>query len=364
MERAVLRSLRAGVMALAGAPGCGEEGDESEAAWAEWEEEMRGYGYTPEEIAEMGAGGAAGAEGTGETAAWEHEVKRILIIKTRMHGTSDSGGGGDAGVGDEAAGVAAAGDEAAATAGGGDGEHSLSSERSRKRPRTDASATGADKAGSNGPVRLAFEEACSLTREQFWERYMLPNRPVLLRGAGRKWRATREWVTDEGLVNTRYLRQHFGHTSITVHNTARTAIGADTCVKKDVAMAEFLDWWEGPVGSRVRARGAVATATADADAPTGGAGGEGARAEDGQESANAAAALLRQEQEILYLKDWNFEKEFADYGLYEWPPWFREDWLNLYEERCLSDHRFVYLGVCVCVCVCVCVYVHLYVICT
>lgn len=32
------------------------------------------------------------------------------------------------------------------------------------------------------------------------------------------------------------------------------------------------------------------------------------------------------------------------YGLYVCPPWFREDWLNLYEESCASDHRFVYLG--------------------
>ena len=26
---------------------------------------------------------------------------------------------------------------------------------------------------------------------------------------------------------------------------------------------------------------------------------------------------MQEEQEILYLKDWNFEKEFAEYGLYE-----------------------------------------------
>ena len=26
---------------------------------------------------------------------------------------------------------------------------------------------------------------------------------------------------------------------------------------------------------------------------------------------------MQEELEILYLKDWNFEKEFAEYGLYE-----------------------------------------------
>ena len=52
------------------------------------------------------------------------------------------------------------------------------------------------------------------------------------------------------------------------------------------------------------------------------------------------------DDEILYLKDWNFTKELPGYALYLCPPWFLEDWLNQYE-----------VCVCVCACVCVCVFV-------
>ena len=67
---------------------CGDY--ESEAAWQEWEEEMRGYGYTQEEIEEMKAGQSVATAGEhAETGAgagaveegWEREVKRIFAIK-------------------------------------------------------------------------------------------------------------------------------------------------------------------------------------------------------------------------------------------------------------------------------------------
>ena len=277
----------------------------SQAAWAEWEAEMCGYGYTQEEIAEMMTGGDVTESSKEEReadacTAWKHELKRILVIK-RMHSATDGeageGEGEGAGEGETAEG------EAAAAAAGSAGSHG---ERSCKRPKTGERADGSGKAGdAEGPVRLACEDCSELTREQFWQRYMIPNRPVLLRGVGGcGWRAQREWVTDEGLVNTKYLREHFGRSSITVHNTARKAIGADQCAKRDITISHFLDWWEGPVGSRVRERGAAAAAAAPAtDTDTAAhaanrAGGEGARAGSGADACKTAAALL-QEEEIL-----------------------------------------------------------------
>jgi hypothetical protein len=281
------------------------EEHESQAAWAEWEAEMRGYGYTQEEIAEMMTWGDVRESSEEEReadagAAWKHELKRIFVIK-RMQ--SDNEGGAREGEGQGTGKGEAAEGEAAATAAG------SPSERSCKRPKTEERAVGSGKAGAaDGPVRLACEDCSELTREQFWERYMIPNRPVLLRGACRGWRARREWVTDEGLVNTKYLREHFGRSSITVHNTARKAIGADQCAKRDITISHFLDWWEGPVGSRVRERGAAAAADAPArDTDTAAhatvrAGGEGARAGSGADACKTAAALM-QEEEILTKKN-------------------------------------------------------------
>jgi hypothetical protein len=63
---------------------------------------------------------------------------------------------------------------------------------------------------------------------------------------------------------------------------------------------------------------------------------------------------------LLYLKDWHFPTEFAEYGAYTTPEYFVDDWLNEYydslqgkdfenavdNQRALeqSDYRFVYLG--------------------
>ena len=99
---------------------------------------------------------------------------------------------------------------------------------------------------------------------------------------------------------------------VTVHNCARRIGGLDQLATREMTISQFLEWWDGP---RLGGGGVG-----------GGGGGGGSNVDD----------------EILYLKDWNFAKEFPGYGLYVWPPWFREDWLNQYE-------------VCVCVCVCVCV---------
>ena len=73
---------------MSGAEGAADSANndyESASAWTAWEEEMRGYGYTEEEIEEMKAG--PGAAETASDAGWEREVKRILIIK-RIHGAS------------------------------------------------------------------------------------------------------------------------------------------------------------------------------------------------------------------------------------------------------------------------------------
>lgn len=39
---------------------------------------------------------------------------------------------------------------------------------------------------------------------------------------------------------------------------------------------------------------------------------------------------LRQEEQLLYLKDWHFVNEFPDYKAYILPHYFRDDWLNEY----------------------------------
>jgi len=113
---------------------------------------------------------------------------------------------------------------------------------------------------------------------------------------------------------------------VTVHNCARRIGGLDQLPTREMTISQFLEWWDGP---RLGGAGGGGEGGGGGGSGGGGGGGENDRSRETY-------------HDILYLKDWNFGKEFPGYGLYVWPPWFREDWLNQYE-------------VCVCVCVCVCV---------
>lgn len=211
--------------------GPGDDYD-SESAWQAWEEEMREYGCTQEEIDNMKAG--KGLEVKGEeapaedTGSWQREVKRIFAIKriaSELHDTGSEGVEGEAGEGEEQKNYR---DEDA------DGSWS-----SRKRAKFSSNATDT----CDVAARLAEEDYDTLTKEKFWDQYMIPNLPVVVRGFvanargqsgdgcaedGRKelgeergWRAWREWVTGDGRPDTMHLRENFGHVCVTVHNCAR-----------------------------------------------------------------------------------------------------------------------------------------------
>eukprot|EP00850_Spirogloea_muscicola_P014554 SM000105S13899 [mRNA] locus=s105:311789:314567:+ [translate_table: standard] len=116
-----------------------------------------------------------------------------------------------------------------------------------------------------------------------------------------------------------------------------------------MTVAEFVDYWE--------ALNVVRAAEASCAEPDGG-GGDG----DVSGGAGGRSACGANEQ-LLYLKDWHFVKEYPEYGAYETPPWFAEDWLNWYLDwhalragaasgeardaqapRDSDDYRFVYMG--------------------
>ncbi|EMS50953.1 JmjC domain-containing protein 4 [Triticum urartu] len=77
-------------------------------------------------------------------------------------------------------------------------------------------------------------------------------------------------------------------------------------------------------------------------------------------NSNTVSSSGHCEASSLYLKDWHFVKEYPDYVAYTTPPFFVDDWLNMYldshpmhrdsdianhknEVNC-ADYRFVYIG--------------------
>ncbi|KAK1302692.1 F-box protein [Acorus calamus] len=163
-----------------------------------------------------------------------------------------------------------------------------------------------------------------LSYGDFVNRYLKKNEPVLLTGLMEGWRSCRDWVTHDGLPNLHFFSTHFGKSKVQVADCGTREFTDQKRV--EMSVSEFVSHWM--------------------------------ELSSGEHS-NGFCCNVK-EQRLLYLKDWHFVKEYPDYVAYTTPPFFTDDWLNLYldshhmhydpqsnfeesEINC-SDYRFVYMG--------------------
>ncbi|XP_058787382.1 arginine-specific demethylase JMJ20-like isoform X1 [Vicia villosa] len=168
-----------------------------------------------------------------------------------------------------------------------------------------------------------------LTYNEFVERYMEKNKPVVLTGLmDDHWKACTDWVSPNGKPNLQFFSTHFGSSKVQVAD-------CDTRDFTDQKREEMLvsDF----VGLCFKDEGSVVQCSN----------------QNGVSNSDSAS--------VPYLKDWHFVKEYPDYVPYITPMFFCDDWLNLYldnfrmntysdrdqqnKEICCSDYRFVYMGV-------------------
>lgn len=57
-----------------------------------------------------------------------------------------------------------------------------------------------------------------LCYNEFAERYLAKNQPVVLTGLMDDWRACRDWKTDNGYPNLQFFSTHFGKSKVQVFN--------------------------------------------------------------------------------------------------------------------------------------------------
>ncbi|XP_021592576.1 2-oxoglutarate and iron-dependent oxygenase JMJD4 isoform X2 [Manihot esculenta] len=150
-----------------------------------------------------------------------------------------------------------------------------------------------------------------LCYNEFAERYLAKNQPVVLTGLMDDWRACRDWKTDNGYPNLQFFSTHFGKSKVQVADCGTREFTDQKRV--EMTVSEFIEHWvEGSSNS------------------------------------------------LLYLKDWHFVKEYPEYVAYRTPLLFCDDWLNLYldhyrmhkdpdtnqenDDITCSDYRFVYMG--------------------
>ena len=148
------------------------------------------------------------------------------------------------------------------------------------------------------PTMVPRIPIASLTPEEFRERFMAPNLPVMLTGAADSWRATAEWVAAAGQPAVSTLAALFPDSEVSVVDGKGT--------RREMSISEYATWWERR--------------------------GEG--------------------EPPLYLKDWHLPHLHAEYGAYALPAHVADDWLNEHWSATSGgdggdsggDHRFVYVG--------------------
>ena len=185
--------------------------------------------------------------------------------------------------------------------------------------------------------------ARDLTAEEFARRFMRPNLPVLIAGLTEDWKSRDQWVTTTDRADMDAMTAAFGDADVLV-------VDCDEPLDTDLGRAEvkfrdFARWW------RSSRRGGVGDEKSDEK-----------DGDDGDGSDDDARDV--HDARRLYLKDWTFASDFPEYGAYETPSHFEDDWLNAYWERRGADadaaaadaeraessrrggtHKFVYAGV-------------------
>ena len=126
-----------------------------------------------------------------------------------------------------------------------------------------------------------------ITAEEFRERYMVPNEPVLLTGAAQGWRATAEWIDHAGQPAVGELATLFPRSQVTVVDGAGR--------RQEMSLSEYSAWWAGRDGA----------------AP-------------------------------LYLKDWHLPCHHPEYGAYDLPEHVADDWQGWSED---ATWEALYFGV-------------------
>ncbi|KAA8540792.1 hypothetical protein F0562_024289 [Nyssa sinensis] len=149
-----------------------------------------------------------------------------------------------------------------------------------------------------------------LSYNEFVERYLVKNQPVVLTGLMDGWRACKDWVSEDGHPNLRFFSTHFGNSRVQV---ADCGVREFTDQKRiEMSVSEFIDHWFDIYSKEC----------------------------------NSTSAHKCDGKPLLYLKDWHFVKEYPQYLAYTTPLIFYDDWLNLYldkfEHRC--DELFLVHG--------------------
>lgn len=148
-------------------------------------------------------------------------------------------------------------------------------------------------------------DAAQLSYNEFFERFMLKNVPVLITGVAGEWECM-NWVDNSSsAINFDYLVKRINpELKVPIANCSKIYFNSHE--KTELKFCDFLSYWKQSCQQRI----------------------------ENNEPA-----------ELLYLKDWHLRREQPEYKFYQTPIYFTSDWLNEYcDAKNGDDYRFVYMG--------------------
>ncbi|GMI13499.1 hypothetical protein TrLO_g4216 [Triparma laevis f. longispina] len=150
------------------------------------------------------------------------------------------------------------------------------------------------------------EDGDELSYESFVDKYMAPNRPVIITGLTSSWRATHEFLHSDSRssLNVERLIKEYGECVAPVHvsNVPKGCPfgGLSRPATDEMTVTAYCDYWR-----------------------------EKPQCSDREET-----------ETYLYLKDWKPHAISGKKSMYDCPEYFKEDWLNDLN----GSYKFVYLG--------------------
>lgn len=142
-----------------------------------------------------------------------------------------------------------------------------------------------------------------LSYNYFFSQYMVKNVPIVITGIADRWDCM-NWVKHDSSsfhINFDYLQKKID-AELKVPIAHCDKVYFNSHEKSEMMFSEFLIYWKQNVENK-------------------------------------------DENDLLYLKDWHLRREQPDYKFYKTPPYFASDWLNEYCEMINGDdYRFVYMG--------------------
>lgn len=210
------------------------------------------------------------------------------------------------------------------------------------KPRAGAPCSGPKGSESGAQLQrggIDVVQAAALTYDEFEQRYLARNRPVILQGVTDHWKAARDWVLPGGEVNIHFLDEEFGAAAVSVTDCSRYGDSNEPSCHA-MTVSQYCAWWRGHHAkgdSAAASCQSISSSVRDSEP----------RPPHGSQDGTS--------QGLLYLKDWHFALDFPGYQAYTCPPFFQDDWLNDWYDAqhakrtpsagdVASDYRFVYLG--------------------